>query len=409
MLGANYAPFDPSGTVSVTTADGCNWTAAANATWLAILSGSSGSGDDTVSYTVAANTTTNWRSGTLTVAGRTVTVSQAGVSNCTCTISTAPSPLAGGSTSGEGVVGCNSNITIRATANTNYVFLNWTEGGASVSTRAHYTFKANANRNLVAHFVTWPIIITTNPLPPGTTGTAYSQALQATNGTPPYHWSVISNTLPAGLSLGTVSGLISGAPTMAGNTGFTVMVSDMNQLSATQTFNLAVSVGPLQVGTTSLPDATQNAPYSAALQALGGEPPYTWSVAAGSAALPPGLSLAANGLVSGIPASAWTNYYFIVEVTDALHRNASQVMALTVQASTHRPVLPITAPALLANGQFQFSIIAVVGVDYMVQFSTNLVNWTPILSFTGSGAPETIIDPTAPGTSRRFYRVKVGP
>ena|GEM_PF-6135213 len=74
------------GSVTVSTASGCSWIATSNAIWLTITSGSSGSGNGTVNYSVAANTSTSPRTGTLTVAGQTFTVSQGG-SNCLYTLS----------------------------------------------------------------------------------------------------------------------------------------------------------------------------------------------------------------------------------------------------------------------------------------------------------------------------------
>jgi hypothetical protein len=62
--------------VAVTTTTGCTWTASTSTSWITIASGASGTGNGTVSYSVAANTGTA-RSGTLTVAGQTVTVNQA--------------------------------------------------------------------------------------------------------------------------------------------------------------------------------------------------------------------------------------------------------------------------------------------------------------------------------------------
>ena len=56
---------------------------------------------------------------------------------------------------------------------------------------------------------------------------------------------------------------------------------------------------PLTIATTSLPAATRGVPYTAQLQAAGGFPPYTWAVTDG--ALPAGLSLAADGTISGTP------------------------------------------------------------------------------------------------------------
>ncbi|MCS7315402.1 MAG: hypothetical protein NZ554_08020 [Bryobacteraceae bacterium] len=66
------------GSVNVTAPAGCAWTATSNASWVTITSGASGSGNGTLQFTVAANTATTSRTGTLTVAGQTFTVTQAG-------------------------------------------------------------------------------------------------------------------------------------------------------------------------------------------------------------------------------------------------------------------------------------------------------------------------------------------
>ena len=61
-------------------------------------------------------------------------------------------PSAGGSTNGSGSFNSASSVTVSATANTGYSFVNWTENGAMVSTSASYTFVLNANKTLVANF-----------------------------------------------------------------------------------------------------------------------------------------------------------------------------------------------------------------------------------------------------------------
>jgi len=66
------------GSVNVTAPNGCAWTAASNASWITITSGSSGSGNGTVNYSVAQNTSAAQRTGTMTIAGQTFTVTQAG-------------------------------------------------------------------------------------------------------------------------------------------------------------------------------------------------------------------------------------------------------------------------------------------------------------------------------------------
>jgi hypothetical protein len=66
------------GSVTVTATAGCAWTAVSNATFITITAGSSGTGNGTVNYSVAANTGSTSRTGTLTIAGLTFTVTQAG-------------------------------------------------------------------------------------------------------------------------------------------------------------------------------------------------------------------------------------------------------------------------------------------------------------------------------------------
>ena len=77
-LSANFNEFAGSGNVSVATSGGCGWNAAGDVAWITITSGASGSGNGTVRYAVAPNPSPAARMGTLTVAGQTVTIMQAG-------------------------------------------------------------------------------------------------------------------------------------------------------------------------------------------------------------------------------------------------------------------------------------------------------------------------------------------
>jgi hypothetical protein len=100
------AATSSTGTVAVTAT--CAWTAASNSTWLSITSGASGTGNGTVGYSVAANTSVA-RTGTLTIAGQTFTVNQAagsGGSNVALVSGTSqsgsiPAPPAGSGTLGS--------------------------------------------------------------------------------------------------------------------------------------------------------------------------------------------------------------------------------------------------------------------------------------------------------------------
>ena len=69
-----------SGSVQVTAAAGCSWTAVSNQSWITVTSGSSGDGNGTVSLNVTTNPGTSPRSGTINVGGHTFTISQGGAS-----------------------------------------------------------------------------------------------------------------------------------------------------------------------------------------------------------------------------------------------------------------------------------------------------------------------------------------
>ena len=83
-----------------------------------------------------------------------------------------------------------------------------------------------------------------SPLPAGTVGTVYSTTLVALGGTPALSWSVISGALPVGLALNLSTGQISGTPTTAGTSTFTIRVQDSGTppQSAQQQFSLTTIV-----------------------------------------------------------------------------------------------------------------------------------------------------------------------
>lgn len=86
------AVFDPdaaSGGVSVTSPATCTWTAVAHDVWVTITSGSAGAGSGSVTYTVTKNEDTAPRATTLTVAGVSVAIGQAG-NRGACTYSVTP-------------------------------------------------------------------------------------------------------------------------------------------------------------------------------------------------------------------------------------------------------------------------------------------------------------------------------
>jgi subtilisin family serine protease len=198
---------------------------------------------------------------------------------------------------------------------------------------------ARSTTKVVTVTVAVPLAISTTSLPGGGTGTAYSSTLAATGGTTPYSWSLASGSLPAGLSLSS-GGVLSGTPTTAGTSTFTVRVTDAGARTTTGSLSLVVGT-PVSISTTSLPGGTTGTSYSAAFAATGGTTPYTWSVSAGT--LPAGLTLSSGGSLTGTPTTAGTST-FTVRVTDAAGRQATVSLTVTVLA----PLAVSTSS--LANG-----------------------------------------------------------
>jgi len=92
-------------------------------------------------------------------------------------------------------------------------------------------------------------ITSTSPLPDGIVGTAYSQTLTASGGQPPYSWTVTTGALPAGLRLAP-TGALTGTPTAAGASSFTVQVNDSASAKASQQFSITVSASSSGSGLT---------------------------------------------------------------------------------------------------------------------------------------------------------------
>jgi hypothetical protein len=91
----------------------------------------------------------------------------------------------------------------------------------------------------------------------------------------------------------------------------------------------------IQISPPFLPDAVSGTAYTVQLQSSAATPnwqaPFTWSLAAGSAGLPPGLNLSSTGRISGTPVQPGA-YNFVIQATDAASRTARQSYSITVAA-----------------------------------------------------------------------------
>ena len=199
---------------------------------------------------------------------------------------------------------------------------------------ANTTVTATQSISLVA-----VLTITTTSLPGGILGVAYDSFINAAGAPAPFTWTIISGSLPPGLTFQTTStstsAEITGTPTVLGTSNFTVQVEDSSDAIVTQALSIVINKPPpLSVATGSLQSGTVGTPYNpnnAALQASSGVPPYTWSLAGGTL-LPPGLSLSSSGVISGTPiATGTTNFTVqVVDSSEPAHQTATANLSITI-------------------------------------------------------------------------------
>jgi large repetitive protein len=157
-------------------------------------------------------------------------------------------------------------------------------------------------------------------------GVSFQLAPQATGGKPGYTWSLDSGTaLPAGLTLDTSSGAITGIPAAAGHTAVKLAVTD--SLGLKTTLDVPITVVPrLLLLKKTLRTAKVGTAYNAVIAKTGGARPFKWSVRGA----PQGLRFSAKaGRLIGV-ARAAGSFRLRVNVTDALGATATRTFVLKV-------------------------------------------------------------------------------
>ncbi len=233
---------------------------------------------------------------------------------------------------------------------------------------------ATAEKALVLYVHPEGLVISTSALPAGEEGLDYDTSLAALGGASPYFWGVVAGALPDGLSL-TSSGRIFGVPNEIGTFPITFRVFDalLPPSTAEKELPLTIKIAPLVIygdqeydllftKAIILPMLTiiegLPLPYSTKLTARGGLRPYTWtevpipsalSWLIPKAGIPPGLTLASDGTLSGSVTSTdlvitvripltdieLTGFFFMARVTD------SQAPAESKEALFLIPTIPI--------------------------------------------------------------------
>jgi len=183
------------------------------------------------------------------------------------------------------------------------------------------------------------IVIAPASPPPGTVTYPYPGfGFSASGGSPPYTWKA-SGALPPGLTFGS-DGTVSGTPTQVGTFSFSVTATDSAQTPASSpplAAQITIGVPPplMPNSTPTAPAAVVGTPYGPfSFGATGGYLPLKWSLTAGS--LPPGLTLANDGSLTGTPTSAG-NFKFTVTVTDSASPPVSQPLPVTISVTLPPP------------------------------------------------------------------------
>ncbi len=176
-------------------------------------------------------------------------------------------------------------------------------------------------------FINDSLVITTVSLPDWTIGQSYTQLLQATGGTGASTWSdKNADLVGTGLNLSS-EGVLSGSPSSTGAISFTATVSDVAGDNESRSFSFMVNA-PVTISTDSLPEGTEGEPYSHQLQTTGGTGTKNWSNPTGDLA-GTGLSLSAQGLLSGTPADTGL-MSFTARAEDITGSQDEKVLTLTV-------------------------------------------------------------------------------
>lgn len=271
------------------------------------------------------------------------------------------------------------------------------------------------------------IVVAPNAVPAATAGTAYSQQLTASGGTAPYTFTT-AGPLPRGLTL-SPGGLLSGTPAESGTFVFNVRAIDSSTggseagggYAGTRSYTLDVGAPTIALAPPTLPNPQAGAAYSQALTASGGSGSYTFAITAG--ALPRGITLSAQGVLSGTPTEGGIRQ-FTVTATDGNGFTGARTYQVTVQPAAIA-IAPDTLPDATARVAYSQTLTATGGTaPYTFQLvsgrGTPPAGVTLQSNGTLSGSPTQVgsftfdvrvVDSstgTGPFTSTRTYTLNVG-
>ncbi len=237
-----------------------------------------------------------------------------------------------------------------------------------------------------------PVVsIMTLSLPDWTTGQPYNQTVVTSGGTSPYTFTTSNGTLPAGIVLNSVTGVLSGTPTTPGPNTFRINFTDAAGSTTFTNYSITIN-SVVSIATNSLPNWTANAAgYSQTVSATNGTAPYSYAVTIGT--IPVGMTFSSAGVLSGTPTTA-SSSTFTVKATDTAGSMASKSYTVVIN-----PAISLTPASPLPNGvvstPYSQSITSTGGTGTVTLAISAIVNNTGLSI--GGGGPATPV--TVGGTA----------
>ena len=139
------------GSVAITAPGHCSWTAASDRGWMSITSAANGSGNGVVNVALTPNTTSSARTGTLTIAGQSVAVTEEGLPSCTIDIS--PASAAYGKDGATGTFAVSAADGCQWSAVSTASWLSVTSGGTGAG-NGTVAYAVERNRDLASRTAT---------------------------------------------------------------------------------------------------------------------------------------------------------------------------------------------------------------------------------------------------------------
>ena len=421
----SFAAAGGNNTVNVTAAVNCGWLASSNNSWITVTSSLqspkdnavlrlatptrqagknsiAGTGNGTVSYSVAVNTGPA-RTGTMFVAGTLVTITQASG----CPINISPANL----TSTQ--LGANYSQQLSQSGGTGGII--WTVSSGSLppgiqlnqnsgllsgipSLAGDFIFTVRATDSggcygEIPYMLTVTcqgLTITPASLSAGTVGSTYSQQLTLTGGSGTILWSVNAGALPLGMMVDSATGLLSGAPQAQGTFNFTVRATvNANGCFTDKSYTLTVNCPTITVNQASINPGNLGVSYSQQFTQTGATGNIAWTLSSGT--LPNNLTLSTSGLLSGTPVASG-NFPITVRATAGNGCFGEKSYVLLIGTCPAISILPATLSNGLINTNYNQVLTASGGSGgYNFTFTGSLPNGVTLSSGgTLSGSPTVV-------------------